>query len=168
MSSKIAIRKPYEEHERTFAPAGDEIEPTYEYVINNKGQKVLEQTGTKNTRLEIQADLEETKIENILARVAVGDYTDFRPDGIYEDVSGMPNNMIEAMQTIQNMKNYWSKVPNEIKNKYHNNVDEFIAQAGSEAWCIDMGMINPTADEITPTATALQPETKPEVGAEAQ
>ena len=165
-ATKVEIRKPFETRKRFAAPAGNEIEPVYEYVIDSKGRKVLEQTGTKNTREEIQADLEATKIENILARVAVGDYTDFRPDGIYTDVSKMPNNLIDAMQAMQNLENTWNKVPNDIKSKYHFDLNEFIAASGSKAWCEDMGLINITADEITPTAEALKPETKPEIPTE--
>lgn len=164
--SKIAIRKPYDDPIRFNCYPGDQIEPVYEYVINSKGQKVLEQTGTKNTWESIQADQEECQIENILARVAVGDYTDFRPDGIYEDITGMPNNLVDAMQAMQQLENYWNKLDNKIKRKYNFDVKEFIADSGSKAWAENMGLINATADEETPTAEALKPETKPEVGAE--
>lgn len=162
MSDLKPIITPYDKKLRTFSPAGEEVEKTYSYVINNKGAKELQATGTKNTREEIQADLEETKIENILARVAIGDMTDFRPDGIYADATQMPNNMIDAMNAMNDLANTWRKVPQEIKAKYNNDLNQFIAASGTEAWCIDMGIKQPQEPEKMRTAENLTPETKPE------
>lgn len=166
MSSKTAFQTPYGEHVKTQSPAGEEIEKTYSYVINSKGAKELQPTGTRNTREEIQADLEETKIENILARVAIGDMTDFRPDGIYADATQMPNNMIDAMNAMNDLANTWRKVPQEIKAKYNNDLNQFIAASGTEAWCIDMGITQPKKPEEMKTAANVAPETKPEMPTE--
>ena len=163
MSSKLIGRTAYEKKERFHCPEGSRLQPIYEYVIDNKGRKVLEQTGEKDIYLEIQADLEECKIENILARVAVGDMSDFRPNGIYADTTEIPNNMIEAMKQIQNLQNIWADVPNDIKAKYNFDVNQYIADAGSEAWLINNGYINKNVDEITPTAEATAPEIKTEL-----
>ena len=116
-TTKIPYKLPYGEHTKTHPPTGNGIENVYQYERNAYGRKVLTKTGERNQYEEIQANLEETKIENILKRAAAGDDTVFRPNGIYTDTTIMPHNMVEAMQRIQDMQNMWSEVPKEIKAK---------------------------------------------------
>ena len=65
------------------------------------------------------------------------------------------------MNAMNELNNTWRKLPNTIKAKYDMNIDRFMAQAGTEAWLIDMGMLNPTQQE-TVKATDTVPETKVE------
>lgn len=164
--SKEVFQSAYSSHKTYKAPAGDEVEKTYSYIINSKGAKELQATGTRNVREEIQADLEETKIENILARVAIGDMTDFRPDGIYADTTEVPHNMIDALNAMNDLANLWKDTPNEIKAKYNFDLNQFVAASGTEAWCIDMGIAQPKEPEEMKTAANMAPETKPEMPTE--
>lgn len=141
MANKTLFRTPYGERERHNCPSGSPIQNEYEYEIDNYGRKVLKKCGETNLYETIQASLEETKIENILARAIAGDNSVFRPEGIYADVSTMPTNMIEARQAIQKMENIWRDVPMDIKSKYNMDLDEFIAKSGTEGWMKDMGLI---------------------------
>ena len=144
MTKEIILYKTaYGERERVYSECGNPIQPTYGYEINSKGQKILVKNGEKNIYEEIQAQAEDTKIENILARVAIGDMSDFRPDGIYQDISEVPNNLIQAKREMQKLENMWQKVPNEMKAKYDWSVEKFISEAGKESWLIDMGLIQP-------------------------
>lgn len=160
--NKIPFKTAYSEKNRIIAPAGNEIEPIYEYQIDNKGRKYLTQTGETNIYLEIQSHLESTKIENVLARVAVGDYSDFRPDGIYADVSEIPNNLVQAKQEMQKIENLWNTLSNEVKANYNFDVNQFMAEAGTEAWLIDAGLLNLKATEETTTSKDIKVETKVE------
>ena len=141
MSTKPLFKTPYGERERNHVPSGDGIMENYAYEIDKFGRKVLVKTGETNLYEKIQENLEETKIENILKRSSIGDMTDFRPDGIYADLSNMPNNMIEARQAIQKMENMWATLPNEVKEKYNYDVGEFVAASGSEKWLRDLGLL---------------------------
>ena len=154
----ILYKTAYGERERVITECGKAIQPTYGYEINSKGQKILVKNGEKNIYEEIQAQAEDTKIENILKRVAIGDMSDFRPDGIYQDISEVPNNLIQAKREMQKLENMWQRIPNEIKSKYNWSVEEFIAQAGKESWLIDMGMIQPKTTIEEPVK--LEKETK--------
>lgn len=142
----------YGERKKTITPSGKEIENTYGYKINKAGQKVLAITGTTNVYEKIQENLEETKIENILARAAAGDNTVFRPEGIYGDMTTAPSNLIEAREMMQELENTWNSLPNEIKNKYDNDVEVFIGASGSKTWLEDMGLLK-TSDESTQKVT---------------
>ena len=156
---KIAFRTAYSGQVKYATPAGSEIEDIYEYEIDNKGRKKLVKTGEKNIYEEIQASLESTKIENVLARVAVGDYTDFRPDGIYADISEIPNNLIQARQEMQKVENLWNHLEPEVRAKYNFDVNQFMAEAGTEAWLIDAGLLNINVSEATVTSEDMKVET---------
>ena len=138
--SKRLFKTAYTGHTKEIIPSGDGIETIWEYRVDDYGRKVLTKVGKKDLYQEIQASLEETKIENVLARAMAGENV-FRPEGIYADLTEMPNNLIEARQAIQNLENTWNKLPTEIKNKYNNSIEDYINASGSESWLKDMGLL---------------------------
>lgn len=141
MANKQSFKTPYGERERHFIEPGTGIEKEYGYTIDRFGRKVLECKGEKNLYEEIQMALEETKIENILARAMAGDTSGLNANGTYMDTTQIPNNLIEARQAIQNLENVWLGLSQELKNKYHNSVEEFVGASGSDGWLRDMGLL---------------------------
>ena len=141
----MKIRKPYTTI-RFISQPGSPYKNEYELDIDKKGKEILRISGKIDIQEEIQGYAEEVTIENILARVAVGDMKDFRADGIYQDISEIPNNFIEANREIMKVKNLWNRLKPSIREKYENDVNVFMAQAGQKAWLIDTGMIE--ADKI--------------------
>lgn len=156
MDKKI-FRTAYSGQIRKTAPTGTRMENIYGYEIDKFGRKILVKTGETDQYAKIQESLEETKIENILKRAAIGDMSVFRPEGIYADLSEVPTNLIEARKQMQNLENLWGGLPNEIKEKYHFNLDEFIGASGSDSWLRDMGLLKEETKEEP------APETKQEV-----
>lgn len=144
---KIGFRKPHQKTLKVETPTGNGMMGIYEYQTKANGKKRLVKTGEKNIYNEIQAQLENTKIENVLKRVACGDMSDFRPTGIYQDISAVPKNFIEAQHEIDKVRKLWEQQPNEIKAKYDFDLNTFMAHAGEKAWGIDVGLINVQADE---------------------
>lgn len=151
-------RTAYSEQKKSHTPTGKMLEPTYGYEVNKQGQKILVCTGQTNVWEKIQESLEESKIENILKRVAAGDNSVFRPDAIYQDLTIMPKNLIEAKQMMQQLENTWNGLPTDIKNKYDNDLELFIAKAGSEKWMKDMGIIQ---EAVTAAADATSATSAP-------
>lgn len=129
-----------ERRNKKKTPGGAETEPTYSYEVDKKGLKVLKQTGTKNVYEAIQEYLEETKIENVIQRVVAGDTSVLRPDAIYQDITNMPTNMIEAMNQIKNLEDTYNGLSDELKNKYQT-IEDFVQASGTENWMKDMGYI---------------------------
>ena len=163
MSTKTIFKTPYGEREPYYTEPGNGVLETYAYEIDKFGRKVLVKTGEENLYEKIQESLEETKIENILKRASIGDMSNLRPDGIYADLTEMPNNMIEARQAIQKMENVWADLPNEIKAKYNYDVGEFVAASGSEKWLRDLGLLKETNEEtITEETKEVKEETQNE------
>lgn len=153
-SSKPIYKTAYSGREAAQTPTGRRMRDEYGYEIDSFGRKVLVKTGETDFYAKIQECLEDCKIENILARVAAGDNSVFRPDGIYADTTVMPNNMLEAMQQIQSLENTWASLDNEIKRKYNFDVGQFIGQSGSEEWLRDMGLLNEKTVEAVTEAVA--------------
>lgn len=149
-ASKTAFKTAYTGRERVETPNGRRMQDEYGYEIDKFGRKVLVKTGETDLYAKIQEELEETKIENILKRVAIGDTSVLRPDGIYADLTEMPGNLLEARQMMQELENTWNGLPNEIKKKYNYDVEQYIAAAGKEEWLRDMGLLEPEPEQETP------------------
>lgn len=161
MSSKIEYRTAYDYEKKELkgkTPSGRPYKDEYGYEIDKYGRKILVKTGETNLYEIIQESLEETKIENILKRVAIGDNSMMRPDGIYADLTEMPSNLIEARQAMQKLENLWGELPKEIKQKYNYNVEEFIGAAGKETWLKDMGLLPTTEEKTIITETKTKEE----------
>lgn len=137
--TKTALRKPYTAVKKFHSISGERTRFTYEMEVNGRGVTELKVTGKEDIYEQIQGYKDEVTIDKILQRVAVGDMSDFRADGIYQDISEIPNNFIEARQSMQKLTNLWAKLKPEVKQKYNWNVEEFLAAAGQEAWLIDAG-----------------------------
>lgn len=145
MANKMLFKTPYGERERHYISSGTGgIEKTYGYKVDNFGRKILVENGERNLYEEIQMSLEETKIENVLSRALAGDTSGLRANGTYVDCTQIPNNLIEARQAMQNLENVWNGLSSEIKNKYHNDVEEFVGASGSDSWLRDMGLLEST------------------------
>lgn len=130
-------------------PGGEEIEKTYGYEVDKKGLKVLKENGKKNVYEAIQEYLEETKIENIIQRVVQGDTTVLRPDAIYQDITNMPTNMIDAMNQVKALEKTYDNLPKEMKEKYPT-IEDFVQSSGTEKWMKDMGYITEPVPFETP------------------
>lgn len=158
-NEKLMFKTAYGKRENLYTPSGTELENEYGYEINKKGQKVLVKTGETNLHEKIQSYAEETKIENIMRAAAAGDNSHFMANGIYADIAEMPKTLIEAKQQIQKLENLWNEVPQEIKNKYNNDVEEFIGASDTNQWLEDMGLIG--AEYIKEPEPPTAPELKP-------
>lgn len=155
------FRTAYSGQIRSCTETGSPMQDEYGYEIDKYGRKILVKTGETNLYEKIQESLEETKIENIIARVTTGDTSMLRPDGIYGDLTDIPNNLIEARQQMQKLENVWNELPRDIKEKYNFNVEEFVGAAGSDSWLRDMGLIEkttPSPIKETPTKEVKEDE----------
>lgn len=148
------FKSAYKHEHKIYSPNGSPIENEYSYKIDSFGRKILHKSGETNLYEKIQASLEDTKIENIIKRAVAGDTSMLRPDGIYADLTEMPNNLIEARQAIQELENTWYGLSQKLRNKYNNSVEDFIAASGTETWLKDMGLIKEKpAEKIVETTT---------------
>lgn len=131
--------------------AGESVRRTYLWEYNEKGEKVLRLDQTIDQQAEIDSYLEETKIENIIRRASIDPNIAERiaPNlgGGIQDFTEMPHTLAE-MQNIQiRAEQIWEEVPKEIKLKFDNDVDKFIASFGTVEWAKNLGIYEKKKDE---------------------
>nr|DAW94670.1 MAG TPA: Scaffold protein [Microviridae sp.] len=124
--------------------AGETIRRTYLWEINEKGEKVLTLDQTIDQQAEIDSYLEETKLENILRRASIDPDIAARlvpnmGDGI-QDATGMPENLMQLQNIMLRAEQIWDEIPKEIKLKFDNDVDKFVASFGTIDWAKNLGI----------------------------
>lgn len=124
--------------------AGESVRRTYLWEHNEKGEKVLTLDQVIDQQAEIDSYLEETKLENIIRRASIDPDIAAR---IKPDIGGGIQDYTEAPQTLAEMQNImlraeqiWEEVPKEIKLKFDNDVDKFIASFGTVEWAKNLGI----------------------------
>lgn len=123
----------FEPAPKTNTPAGDKFLNEYQEKYTKDGQKELVKIGQKNIDDIIQADLESTKIENILHAVAMGDLRALQQREItYMDATTMPKTLMEMQNLGIKAKSEFEAFPKEVKEMFHNSCDEYIAQMGTQ------------------------------------
>lgn len=134
---KTATAKPTE--------AGESVRRTYLWEHNEKGEKVLRLDQTIDQQAEIDSYLEETKLENIIRRASIDPDIAAR---IQPDIGGGIQDFTEAPQTLAELQNImlragqiWDEVPKDIKLKFDNDVDKFIASYGTVEWAKNLGIL---------------------------
>lgn len=133
---KTATAKPTE--------AGETVRRTYLWERNEKGEKVLKLDQTIDQQAEIDSYLEETKIENIIRRASIDPDLAARlvPDmgGGLQDATEMPKNLMELQNIMLRAEQIWNEIPKEIKLKFDNDVDKFVASFGTVDWAKNLGI----------------------------
>ena len=124
--------------------AGESIRRTYLWELNEKGEKVLTLDQTIDQQAEIDSYLEETKLENIIRRASIDPDLAARltPNmgGGLQDATEMPENLMELQNIMLRAEQIWDEIPKEIKLKFDNDVDKFVASFGTVDWAKNLGI----------------------------
>lgn len=124
--------------------AGESVRRTYLWERNEKGEKVLRLDQTIDQQAEIDSYLEETKLENIIRRASIDPdiAARIKPDigGGIQDFTEAPQNLAELQNIMMRAEQIWDEVPKDIKLKFDNDVDKFIASFGSVEWAKNLGI----------------------------
>lgn len=135
--------------------AGESIRRTYLWEHNEKGEKVLRLDQTIDQQAEIDSYLEETKLENIIRRASIDPDITARltPDigGGIQDYTEAPQTLAELQNIMLRAEQIWEEVPKEIKLKFDNDVDKFIASYGTIDWAKNLGIYKEEQTEVKET-----------------
>lgn len=144
--------------------AGESVRRTYLWERNEKGEKVLRLDQTIDQQAEIDSYLEETKLENIIRRASIDPdiAARIKPDigGGIQDFTEAPQNLAELQNIMMRAEQIWDEVPKEIKLKFDNDVDKFIASFGSVEWAKNLGIYQEEQTEAKATESAKATEAK--------
>lgn len=143
----LAFRTKTDKHKRYYCSAGSKYENTYQEQINKKsGKKELVKIGETNVYERIQEDLEQSKIENIINRIAKGDMEVFKEARLtYVDAEDFPHSLMEAQNIVVKAKAEFDKMPSEIRELFHNSPEEYVSQIGTDEY---IKKLSPYNDEI--------------------
>ena len=138
-------RANHNEKERKETEAGRKTRLTFRWTYDDKGNKSLVEDEEIDRDAEIQSYLEETKIENIINRAAFDPSIAQRLNAKLneeepQDFTNMPSTLAEAQNLMIEAEQTWKKMPREIKQKFDNDVDKFIATYGTADWMEALGM----------------------------
>ena len=119
---------------------GDPIHIIYAPVVNDDGTIELVESGRENTDDKIQSGLESTDLRTIIQRYMNGDIEALNQRQLsFGDTTVFPQSYAELLQLQINAKQTYDKLPNNIKEKFNNDTNQFFAQAGTEEWYEKLG-----------------------------
>lgn len=144
--------------------AGESVRRTYLWERNEKGEKVLRLDQIIDQQAEIDSYLEETKIENIVRRASIDPDVAARiaPDlgGGIQDFTETPQTLAELQNIMIRAEQIWDEVPKEIKLKFDNDVDKFVASFGTVEWAKNLGIYQEKQTEAKATEATEATEAK--------
>lgn len=135
--------------------AGESVRRTYLWERNEEGERVLKLDQIIDQQAEIDSYLEETKIENIIRRASIDPDIAERiaPNlgGGIQDFTEAPHTLAELQNIMIRAEQIWTEVPKEIKLKFDNDVDKFVASFGTVEWAENLGILE-EKPEVEPKA----------------
>lgn len=160
MATKTSkFKTKYGEKEKFVSPHGGKIQIEHTPHMGLDGRRKLVKDNPKPIYEMIQAHREECEIERIVKRALNGDTSVLSAmQGQYIDITGAPQSLAQAQQIIINAKNDFDKLDAETKKKFENNVEIFIAEAGTKEWCDKLGITDRLEREAKAKAEATQYE----------
>lgn len=126
---------------RFYCSAGDPVKTIYSPVVKDDGSIEIEPSGKVNTDEEIQSYAQSCDMKVILNRYMNGDTSVLNmKEGMYGDFTKMPKTYAEFLQQQIDAENTFNKLDPKIKEKFDNDLNQFMATAGSEEWMKKLGV----------------------------
>lgn len=120
---------------------GSPIKVIRSLKINEDGSESVVKVGEENFQEYIQSFEESSNIGALVARCAAGDTSAISTKTpIYGDFTVMPKTLAEMQQKIIDGKEYFEKLPAEIKNKFDNDFNKFIAESVTDDFVSKLGL----------------------------
>lgn len=141
------IKTKFSKHKRYHCNSGSRYENTYQEQIDKKsGKKILVKVGETCVYDMIQADLEQSKIENIIHKLAMGDLSVLREASLtYVDADEFPKTLMDAQNIVVKAKAEFDKFPPEVKKEFNNSAEQYVSEMGTDEFIKKMAPFN---DEI--------------------
>lgn len=138
------LRTKLDDHKHYYCDPGTRYENVYEEEIEKKsGKKHLVKVGETCVYDKIQADLEQSKIENIIHKLAMGDLSVLKQaDLTYADADDFPKNLMEAQNIVIKAKSEFNKFPEEVKKLFNDSPEQYVSEMGSDEFIKKMAPYN--------------------------
>ena len=133
-------------------PTGTEFDKQYQIRHDADGSRSLCHVGDTNRYQVVQSHKEETLIENILARSTLDPSVLMQRVGSYGDATVLPKSLMEMKNMVIRITADFNALDPEIRAKFGNSVDKFIAEYGSEGFMNKLGLLKKEVPEVLPEA----------------
>lgn len=138
------FRTKLDPHKRYYCTSGSRYENTYQEEIEKKsGKKHLVKIGQTCVYDMIQEDLEQAKIENIIAKIAKNDLSVFKEAKItFVDAEDFPQTLMEAQNIVVKAKAEFDKFPKEVREIFNNSPEQYVSEMGTDEFFKKMSPYN--------------------------
>lgn len=138
------LRTKLDEHKRYYCTSGSRYENLYQEEINKKsGRKELVIIGKECVYDKIQEDLEQSKIENIIHKLAMGDLSVLKEAKLtYADADDFPKTLMDAQNIVVRAKAEFNKFPEEVKKMFNNSPEQYVSEMGTDTFIKKMSPYN--------------------------
>lgn len=113
---------------------GSKFKTEYSPIVEKDGSVTLRPVGKIDFHAYIQSFKDLTDIHYIVKKIANGDTSMLRFDGVYGDFTKYPKTLAEVLQLQIDSNKLFNSLPVEIKQKFSNDPNKFFAQSGTEEW----------------------------------
>lgn len=140
MATKNPYKTPLTGHEHYYSPTGEKFEMRHSAHLDAEGRRYLKPDKRVEIYEIIQSHAEECNINNIINRAINGDpFALNKKVGNYMDVTEMPKTLAEAQQIVINLKEGFNNLPADIRAKFENNAEIYVASYGTDSWAEKVG-----------------------------
>lgn len=123
------------DRKRFYSNPGNPIQVTYSSKLDRSGNIIVFESGKTNLYEKIQEYANICDINNLVKRFESGDVTALNQrHASYMDLTEMPKDYFEMVNKINDAKNEFMNLPLEIRNKFDNDENKFIAAIGTNDW----------------------------------
>lgn len=157
MATKCPFKSMYDRPDTISSETGTPFDKTYTMILDKAGHKHLRCTGETNRYEKIQSHLDECLIENVIAKATMDPSVLNKRQGLYFDSTSMPKTLAEAQNAILALNQEFEKLPAEMKQKFNNSPEQYVAEYGSKVWGDKLGLIK---EEVKETKEEKKEEVK--------
>lgn len=124
-----------------YTESGSDIKVIYSSKVNDDGTIELVPSGKEDWQSYIESFADSVDINYIIARYQNGDLSALNQrNGVFGDFTQMPKTYAEMLQVQINAKDAFDRLPVDVKEKFHNDFNQYLATAGSEEWLNKLGI----------------------------
>lgn len=155
----MEFKRKWDEHKRYISEPGSGVRITYGSELDQNKNIIVKPKGEENLYAYINSFADSVDINVLLARFTNGDEMALKQRAAsYIDISSLPTNLNEFIEYSRNATSFFETLPVTVKEKFNNNVLEFIAGIGTKEW--DEIMNTSQAKEMKKTSDEARKKTK--------
>lgn len=130
-----------------YTDSGSDEHILYSSKVLPNGEIRLTECGKESISERINAQKEFTDIHYIISRLMMGDTSVIREGAVYGDFTKAPKNLAEALQLRLDAEKAFYELPVDVRNKFNNNLNQWIIDAGSPEWMTKMNIVQEKVEE---------------------